>query len=218
MRTYNLKLPTEGYQTTCKKRSCQSARLVSCQEMRRSKDTKLPLPRIPAFEPFPCPSRTIFSSQFHYGSRCFVYCVTCNDNSAIWDFGSKIVSKGYHLSESATGALSENEQLRSVIIDLNALNTRLQQGQKLRYSTKDEKALEDLSVQCSAIADELLFKLNKLKVAEGARFRKWKSFRQALKSVWNKEDLDKMAATLSEYRRQLGLHILVSLRQDRPLI
>ena len=52
------------------------------------------------------------------------------------DFSSKIVLKGYHLYASASGALPENEQLGSVIIDLNALNTRLQQGQKLRFNER----------------------------------------------------------------------------------
>lgn len=130
------------------------------------------------------------------------------------DFSSKIVSKGYHLYGSVDGALPENQHLNYVITDLKGLNTRLQESQNLAYWTKDEKALQAIAVQCSVMADELLLRLNCLKVPEGTRYRRWKSFRQALKSVWNKEDLDKMAATLSDYRSQLEMHILVSLRYD----
>jgi hypothetical protein len=89
------------------------------------------------------------------------------------DFSSKIVSKGYHLYESADGVLSENARLGYVIADLKSLNTRLQKHEKLGCLTKEE---------------------------------------QALKSVWNKKALDEMAATLSEYRNQIELHILLSLR------
>jgi hypothetical protein len=78
--------------------------------------------------------------------------------------------------------------------------------------TRDEQALEDLSSQCSALATELLGRLEKLKVEQNVKNRKWKSFRQALKIVWGKEALDQMAATLSDYRSQLELHVLISLR------
>jgi hypothetical protein len=128
------------------------------------------------------------------------------------DFSSKIVSKGYHLYESADGVLSENARLGYVIADLKSLNTRLQKHEKLGCLTKEEQALEDLSSQCSIIAKELLERLDKLNVEANTKNRKWKSFRQALKSVWNKKALDEMAATLSEYRNQIELHILLSLR------
>lgn len=128
------------------------------------------------------------------------------------DFSSKIVSKGYGLYKSADGALPENEQLGYVVSDLKTLNARLRNVQNSGASSRDETALVKLSQQCAGIADELLFKLEKLKVPKEAKFRKWKSLRQALKSVWNKEELNKMAATLSDFRSQLELHILVSLR------
>jgi hypothetical protein len=128
------------------------------------------------------------------------------------DFGSKIVSKGYHLYKAADGSLSENEQLAYVITDLKSLNARLKHHEKLSCRTRDEQTLEDLSYRCSAIADVLLTKLDKLKVEKGVKFRKWKSFRQALKSVWTKEELDKLAEILSGYRNQLEFHVLLSMR------
>lgn len=128
------------------------------------------------------------------------------------DFSSKIVSKGYHLYTSGEGSLPENERLNYVTSDLKALSMRLKHHDRLGCSTKDEQALEDMASRCSAISDELLAKLEKLRVSKNAKHRRWKSFRQALKSVWSKEDLDRLAATLREYRDQLEFHILLSLR------
>jgi hypothetical protein len=125
------------------------------------------------------------------------------------DFSSKIVSKGYHLYKSADGALPE---LGYVIRDLKSLNARLQYPEISSCLTRDEQSLEDLSSQCSTIATELLGRLEKLSVEQNGRNRKWKSFRQALKSVWSKEALDEMKTTLSGYRSQLELHVLLSLR------
>jgi hypothetical protein len=128
------------------------------------------------------------------------------------DFSSKVVSKGCHLYKSPDGALPENEQLRFMITDLRDLNRRLQHHETLGCLTKEERALEDLSSRCEEIGTELLGKLATLQVANEAKFRKWKSFRQGLKTVWSQEGLDKMAASLSDYRSQLELHILLSLR------
>ena len=42
--------------------------------------------------------------------------------------------------------------------------------------------------------------------------RKWKSFRQALKSVWSKQAIDEMAKRLEVLRADLDTHILEILR------
>jgi hypothetical protein len=108
--------------------------------------------------------------------------------------------------------LSENEQLAYVIKDLKSINARLKHHEKSSYRNRDEQTLEELSYRCSAIVDVLLTKLDKLKVEKGVKFRKWKSFRQALKSVWTKEELDKLAEILSGYRNELEFHVLLSMR------
>lgn len=128
------------------------------------------------------------------------------------DFSSKLVSKGYYIYQSATGASPENLELEAITTDLSLLNTKLKTHGKYDCSAKDEKSLEKLSQQCTDIADELLSRLQKLKVPTDAKYRKWKSFRQALKTVWNKKDLDEMSTRLEGLRGQLEFHILVSLK------
>jgi hypothetical protein len=78
--------------------------------------------------------------------------------------------------------------------------------------TEDERALEELAEKCNEIATTLLGRLDKLKVKKEERHRGWKSVRQALKSVWNKRELDDLARELSSYRDQLQFSILLSMK------
>lgn len=128
------------------------------------------------------------------------------------DFSSKLVSKGYEISISAEGALAENLDLETVTTDLSRLADRLNQNEELTCSTKDQQELRDLASSCQTLADQLMDKLQKLKVDKEAKYRRWKSIRQALKTVWSKKDLDEMAAKLATFRSQLELRLLVSLK------
>jgi hypothetical protein len=129
------------------------------------------------------------------------------------DFSSKLISKGHLIYSSANGALIENLDLEVVTCDLSQLTTRLGLHEKAICCTKEDQNLEDLASRCSALAKELLDKLDRLKVDDDVKNRRWKSFRQALKTVWSKKDLDEIAARLAGFRSQLELYILVSLRK-----
>jgi hypothetical protein len=77
-------------------------------------------------------------------------------------------------------------------------------------STAQEQALKDLCIGCDEVAPELIGGLEKLKV-QGKK-TKWKSMRQALKSVWSKDRIKAISNRLSNFRDQLNLSVLVSLR------
>ena len=134
------------------------------------------------------------------------------------DFGIRVVSKSCHIYRSADGRLSEDLDLEVVTSDLLVLQSRLQMP--LQCSTAnagtesqiidDAQALQALCEACAKLSVNLLEKLNMAK-AQG-RYRKWKSLRQALKSVWSKEDVNNMRRNLEEFQNQLSLRILVSLR------
>jgi hypothetical protein len=81
--------------------------------------------------------------------------------------------------------------------DLNELNN-------------EDVELTRLCNGCEAVGRELTERLNQLKVS--SQHRKWKSMRQAFKSVWTKEGIDGIAQGLKAFRDQLDTHILVSLR------
>jgi len=133
------------------------------------------------------------------------------------DFGNKLLVKGHELHKSPDGASVGNSELEIIAKELQQLIHRLSQplpsmevqGTALNDS---EAALVNLSQQCSNVADELLCTLRKLKVVEGSSNRRWKSFRQALKCLWRKEEVEAMVNRLQGFRERLNLHVLVSMR------
>lgn len=63
---------------------------------------------------------------------------------------------------------------------------------------------------CISIAQELAERFRKLKVDRN--HRRWKSFRQALKTVWSKESIDALRIRLSMFQSEMIVHILVDVR------
>ena len=132
----------------------------------------------------------------------------------IVDFAIEVVSKGNKIYHSGDGSLSENHDLEVITNDMLLLQNKLQtssseliQGKNLN---EDDKALRDLSTAANDIADQLLAGLNKVKVQ--GRFRRWKSLRQAVKSVWSKREVDEMANRLAKIKHQIQMRLMVSLR------
>ena len=130
------------------------------------------------------------------------------------DFGLKVVTKGRKIYRSVDGTLAENSDLEVVTSDLLILQSKLQClppiSNKDGVGMDDTEAFKKLSNSCAELAGKLLQKLNMAK-AQG-RFRKWKSLRQALKSVWSKGEIEEMASRLSGFRGELQLHLLMTLR------
>ena len=138
-------------------------------------------------------------------------------------FSTQIVSKGRHIYNSTAGTLPENEVTETVTIRLKSLTKVLTakpaQFSSLRPADKipqelnlHQKQVEEICKECIALSDTLLNHLYKLKVPKATEHRRWKSFRHALKSVWSKTEIDRMAVRLRELRDELETHILVMLR------
>lgn len=130
------------------------------------------------------------------------------------DFGLRVISKGNQIYRSGDGSTDENRDLEVVTNDLLVLQTRLDQtGQRAdqdRRPTEDEVILRRLSTTANELAKELLTRLNMVK-AQG-RFRRWKSFRQAIKSVSSQKEINSLARRLSIIKEELQIQILVTLR------
>jgi hypothetical protein len=126
-------------------------------------------------------------------------------------FSSQIVCKGHRLYKSVHGALEKNLDVEAVTTALKDLSLKLQIS-LADYDCKPESivALKDLCGKCDKISNSLCSHLEALKV-KGPRNRKWKSCRQALKSVWCKDEIDAMAASLESYRNQLMLQLVASI-------
>jgi hypothetical protein len=117
------------------------------------------------------------------------------------------------------GALDENIELETASIRLQQLSSGLQGSlsQARRDSTQGSptQVYQDLEVicnECVTVSQELVDKLETLKVPGDHRYKKWKSFRQALKSGWSKEKIEGIVKRLYSLRAELNTHVVVSLR------
>jgi hypothetical protein len=129
------------------------------------------------------------------------------------DFGSKLVGRGLHIYKSADGTIPEYVDREIAIGHLNDLTTNLQalsQDDTATAASRRDQALADLCSKCQSIGGELLTRLAALKV-DGNR-RKWKSFEQALKSVWSEKAMNDVERRLATFRNEIEFHILVDLR------
>lgn len=112
----------------------------------------------------------------------------------------------------------------SAVPTLVRLNRRGKEASTGIWSSKDEKEEERLihtinennnsirtvCEQCVNVAIELVEALERLKV-HGTN-RKWKAFRQALRSIWDDKKIDGLVQRLQKLRAQLDSSILVALR------
>jgi hypothetical protein len=126
------------------------------------------------------------------------------------------VSKANEIYDAADGALRENVDAETATRDLVELNESLQwtasaAGVRVAEGGDDEERLNSLCKSCNAIAEELLAKLEELKVKKGER-TKWTSFKKALRGVWSKDDIDRLEKRLSKLREEINLHVVINLR------
>ena len=132
----------------------------------------------------------------------------------IVDLSCRLVSKGQKIYKSADGTSATNIDTETVARDLNLLNSQLQRSfDESNYTeplSKEDQSLVDLCWKCSDLANELQAKLNRLKAT--GKNRKWKSARQALKSVSGKDGIEELAHRLALYRDEINLNITISLR------
>jgi hypothetical protein len=131
------------------------------------------------------------------------------------DFGSKIVSKGVHLYKSSDGTLSEHVEIEMAANRLREMSENFKKSARYRQQSpcsENRSELDTICDSCAIVSEELIAKLNELKVPYGHRHRKWKSFRQALKTVWSREEVDNIAKRLAGFRSELEIHLLDFLR------
>jgi hypothetical protein len=135
------------------------------------------------------------------------------------DYSTRVVAKGSKLYKSAEGALSENIELQTASTRLQRLSGALQDSLRLGQQGlqkgplgENDQALEDICEACVKVSKELVERLEKLKVPDGHQHRKWKSFRQALKTVCSKEKIEEVADRLAELRIELETYVILFLK------
>jgi hypothetical protein len=130
------------------------------------------------------------------------------------DFAIKIFVTSRNIYNSADGNLVEHTDLSRVTEDVSSLAEKLRESLAITTTktslTADEQALSGLCKGCVDVSLELTTALEKIKVqGKGRRFR---CFRQALKSVWGKDEIDQLEKRVRMYKEELNTRIIVGLK------
>lgn len=122
------------------------------------------------------------------------------------EFAARLVNEGNKLYHTADGVSIENKETATVSEDLSKLSTSLVESLRAwstNYGVSSHDEVDDqlktICEGCKDIADELLTKLQKLNGTNSRRTR-FASYKQALISVWQKEDIEKIAKRLKNIR------------------
>jgi hypothetical protein len=130
------------------------------------------------------------------------------------DFGSKFVStawKIYKAAHHSLEGLDEVSSLRVINVNLGDVlrDIRTQFG-GADPASESNQGIVNLAKECATLVEELLQSLNKLGLGDAARKRD--ALRAAFKLTWNGEEIRALQARLNDFRSQLTLGLLVSMR------
>jgi hypothetical protein len=129
------------------------------------------------------------------------------------EFGLDIVSKAKEMRRTHNGALAGHNDLEIATRDLLLIQTQMEPCLSANSVAsgpgQTDIDLVKLLESSNALARSLLERLNVAKSIGG--LRRWKSIRQALKSVSSKQEIDDMAHRLSDFRSQFQTRILSTL-------
>jgi hypothetical protein len=130
------------------------------------------------------------------------------------DFGLKIVSKTKEIYNSSKGESIDDALTEATAKRLTILAKDLESSLQLEghQDLPSDKALYNICVSCIILGNQLTARFDKLRIRNDSKHRAWKSFRQALKSVWCKGEIDAISRQLADHRKELDSHILFSLR------
>lgn len=127
------------------------------------------------------------------------------------DFACKLISGSYAIYKSENGASEANSDLENITSSLASINNDLLLSlQDSNPASDEERNLNDLCKACNGEANQLLAVLQSLKVQ--TNHKAWKSFKAALKTIWEQEKIRSMQSRLDSFRQQITMIIAASLR------
>jgi hypothetical protein len=133
-------------------------------------------------------------------------------------FGSNLVSKTRQIY--SQGALSDHVECESATRRLVELTKQITNSLtdlgSLGALSLDSQALQKICENCVELSNELLSRRADLHVDETHKARKWKSFRQALKTVWSKKNIDDISGRLRACKDELNLHLIMVIKYVSP--
>lgn len=121
------------------------------------------------------------------------------------DFSAKLVRGAHELHQSASGQTVELLELDRVASSLSQLCDNVPaigSGQQQIRTGPMSSELSDIATKTKQVATELIAAIQRLKLKDGPK-RRWRSFRQALATIWHRDQIEKLQGRLQELRSQL---------------
>jgi hypothetical protein len=128
------------------------------------------------------------------------------------DFASKLISHGYEIYKSTTGATQENTDIEQLTTNLKDRLKGLNIPGQITVQTFEEQSIEAIATRCDEMGQTILQDLAKLKVNDKTKYKKLSSISKALQGLWGKRELQDKVKRLEQFRNQLEFIITVSLR------
>jgi hypothetical protein len=130
------------------------------------------------------------------------------------DFGSKFLSiawKIYRSGKSAVDSVDELADLQKINSNLYGVLDKLQAPSSgLNDVLSDHHGIIQLATECSRLVQKLLGFFRNLGLGENGRKRD--AIKAAFKIMWKEDDIQAVQDAINEFRQQLTLNLLVSLR------
>jgi hypothetical protein len=130
------------------------------------------------------------------------------------EFGSKLTSSFWQLYKSSRDGVEEVSfapHLQTMTSDLQSIVDGLVDPESGDRSD-DESGLCKLAKGCQVQAVELQNLLSSLCVAGSGKYGKREALKAAFKAVWKENEIKSFETRLGQFRQQLSVHLLSSLR------
>jgi|ERR1700722_18828219 hypothetical protein len=125
------------------------------------------------------------------------------------DFTAKVASNFWRFYKIGGNGASEIPDIRTITADLNTVLLRVQ----LSAGNDDsESALRQLARECRNVATGLQKVLESLAKVRADKPTKQEALKAAFKLVWKEKEIKAFQTRLDQFRAQLTVHLLASLR------
>ena len=124
------------------------------------------------------------------------------------DYCTGLINSSYEIYNSNDGNSKHNAHVEKIAIRVLELNRSLG-APKLNPVRKYERELQVLREECGQDAQDLLNLIESLRAKKND---KWSSFRQAMRSPWQKDKVSTLEKRLSDHRSTISSYIVEIMR------
>lgn len=132
------------------------------------------------------------------------------------DFGGRLLSNARELYKSSVGSLAVHDEIILVTADLDVLVKKLRKSMYSGLGSEGDddrwKNLREICDEAAMVAEELLERLETLKLNFDSKHRGWDTIKLAIRSLWNEKEITNLSDRLATLKGALKTRVLLSLR------